>query len=454
MTTQPPESGALPVDSAVPIVTPSLPVVALIHDLRGSVVARVPLFAPLAIPAYTLFWMASVLIFLSSNFRDIAFASIALDLTGRPSGLSTLQSIGAIVNVLVLLFGGLASDRFRPHRVLLVAMLAHAAVTVPMVALSWSGSLVYWQLTLVVIVGGVAGGLFGGSFFAVMPDLLPADRIRTANALGTMTENLGRFVFPPLAGLTLAAVGVPPALAVGSATALLAAVFLGRIRATAHESTGAGDPIAGPETPAIRTGTWQRLNEGVRAARADGATWTLIWAGGVLVPGSFGAYAVGIPSLAKLTLGAGDAGIGLLYGALGAGALAGALCTGAVRAMQRPGLVIVVCVVAEGLALILTGLAPALWLAAALHAVAGLFQAVRIVLAVTIIQSRTPAEVRGRVISVAVLAAIVPQIAVLALAGYVGDVLGPPVVMAACGALVMVGGLLIAGQRSVRALAA
>ena len=54
--------------------------------------------------------------------------------------------------------------------------------------------------------------------------------------------------------------------------------------------------------------------------------------------------------------------------------------------------------------------------------------------------------------SVAVLFAVVPQIAVFALAGYVGDTLGPRTIFGAGGALVILGGLLIASRRSVRAL--
>ena len=409
---------------------------------------RFPLVSPLSVPAYALFWIASILIFVSGNFRDIAGASIALDLTGRPSGLATLQTLGAIPNVAVMLFGGLAADRFRPHRVLLVAMLAHAGIASAIAVLAQLGVLEYWQLIVFSLAGGIAGGLFNGSYFSVLPDLLPGDQLRGGNALTSMTESLARFLIPPLAGLTLAAAGAPSALALGATSAFLAAALLGRMRAPLRQPSGGG------ATPSETSGVLARLRAGLRAARADGAVWTLIWAGAVLVPGSFGAVAVGVPSLAKLTLAGGDAGLGILFGALGAGALAGALAAGAVRAVGRPGLVIVLGVVGEGAALAGTGLAPTLWIAAAALAVAGCFQAVRIVLAVTVLQSRTAPNVRGRVMSLAVLVAVVPQIAVLGLAGYVGDTLGPPTVMVLGGALVILGGALIASQRSVRALTA
>ena len=402
---------------------------------------------------FWLFWIASVLIYVSSNFRDIATASIVLDLTGRPSGIGTLQTIGVTTNVLLMLFGGLASDRFRPHRVLLVAMLVHGAIAAVMAVLSQLGQLTYAALIPITLAGGFAGGIFSGSFYAVLPDLLASERLRRANALISVTENLGRFLVPPAAGLTLAAAGAPPALALGGAAAFCASAILGQIRVPLRDSS-AGERTDENPPPAGSGDLLERLRAGFRGARADGAVWTIIWAGAILVPGSFGAASVGIPSLAKLTLAAGDAGLGLLYGALGGGALGGALAAGVVRAVRRPGIVIALSVVCEGAALIASGLTPTLWLTASALAVSGLFLAVRIILANTIIQSRTPPALRGRVISVAVLAAVAPQIVVLGGAGYVGDLLGPPAVMIIGGTLVTLGGALIASQRSIRTLTA
>ena len=430
-------AGSVP-GAAVPVVAPAhLP--------------RFPLFAPLAVPAYALFWVAGVLIYISENFRSIAGASITLDLTCRPSGLANLQALGTTLNVLIMLFGGVAADRFRPHRVLVAAMLIHAAAAAVMGILAFFGSLVYWQLIVVTLVSGMAGGLFNGSFFAVIPDLLPGDRLRTANALISVTENLSRFVIPPLAGLTVAAAGAPPALALSAASAFLAGAALAQIRLAPREPA-AGD--AGAAEQKDTAGILARLREGLRASRSDGAVWTLIWAGAVLIPGAFCALATGVPPLAKLTLEAGDGGIGILYGGLGAGALAGALAAGVARSVRRPGLFIILGILGEGVAIAATGLAPTLWIAAATLACAGFLQAVRIILASTIIQGRTAPAVRGRVISVAVLFAVAPQIAGFALAGQIGDALGPRSIMLIGGALVVLGAALIASQKSVRSLTA
>ncbi|HEU5318910.1 MAG TPA: MFS transporter [Chloroflexota bacterium] len=449
MDAQTSDTAAGPASTALPV-TPLIPVAPITPTVIFS---RFPLLAPLAFRAYALFWLATVFMYVSDNFRSLAGASIALDLTGRPSGLSTLQTIGTIPNVLIMLFGGLAADRFRPHRVVLASLMVTTTVAAAMASLSFFGLLAYWHLVVFTLVGGLAGGLANGAFFAVLPDLLPGDRLRSANALGSTTESLSRFLIPPLAGLILTAAGLPPTLALGAVTVFAAAAILGSIRVPPRPPANSAhtDPQSTSPSPA---GVLARQREGLVASRADGAVWTLIWAGAVLVPGSFGATATGIPPLAKLTLAAGDSGIGILYGGLGAGALCGALAAGTVRAVGRPGLVIVLGALGEGLALAATGFAPTLWLAAATLACAGLFQAVRFVLALTVIQSRTAPAVRGRVTSLAVLFAVVPQIAVFAGAGYVGDVLGARSIMIVGGTLVVLAAALIASQKSIRSLTA
>ena len=410
-----------------------------------------PILAPLAVRAYALFWLAILLIWAADNLRSIASASLTLDLTQRPSGLANLQTVGGMANLLVILFAGLAADRSRPHLVVLAAVLIQTVNTAWLSAAGLVGELAYWHLIVFSVVGGVAGGLLNGSLMAVVPDLLQAERVRGANALSSITENLSRFIVPPLAGLAVAAVGAPPALALAAGIGTAAAVLLGLIGAPAR--SGATAPIPAGAAPRAAT-PFARLREGLRAARQDDAVWTLIWGGAIVVGASFVAVLVGLPSIAKLTYAAGDAGIGLLSGALGAGALLGALAAGSVRSVRRPGIAIVVALVVEGAMLVGVGLAPTLWLAAAGLVFVGLAQASRIVLAVTAIQSGSPADSRGLVIAVATFLIVAPQIPAIALAGYLADALGPSSLFVIGGVLVMLGGAIIFSRRSIRALAA
>ena len=411
---------------------------------KGVGAPRLGILAPLGVRSFGLFWVAAILIWANENVRHIAISSVALDLTQRPSGLANVLTLNAVPVTLLMLVGGLAADRFRPHVVVMGAVFVSASAVGVLAALTALGNLAYWHLLVYAVVTGTAGGFFNGAYFAVLPSLLPADRVRSANGLTQVTENRARFVVPPLAGLLVAAASAPPALAIASTLGVGAALLLSAIREVAPDSAPAATARTSTASPLAQ------LVEGFRAARQDAAVWVLIWTGTIAVFGSTAAMAVGFPALAKLAMNAGDEGIGVLYGALGAGALAGAFLTGALRSVRRPGLVLGLAGVMEGGLLVVAAFAPTLWTAVPLVVLAGLVEAVRIVLALTILQTRPPAAVRGRVMAIAALAAFGLNPVAHALAGAVGDGLGPRAVVALGGMVLAVGCGLAASSKAVR----
>jgi predicted MFS family arabinose efflux permease len=88
--------------------------------------------------------------------------------------------------------------------------------------------------------------------------------------------------------------------------------------------------------------------------------------------------------------------VGFLYAAPGAGALAGALTTGWVKGVRRQGRAVIIAVILWGAAIVGFGLAHELWVALALLAVAGWADVLSAVFRSTILQSRVPDSLRGR----------------------------------------------------------
>src|SRR5688500_756 len=97
---------------------------------------RFPFFAPLGVRAYALYWVAGILIWADENVKGLAIASLSLDLTGRPSGLANVLSLSAIPVTLLMLVGGLAADRFRPHTVVMWAVFARAVTAAALALLA------------------------------------------------------------------------------------------------------------------------------------------------------------------------------------------------------------------------------------------------------------------------------------------------------------------------------
>jgi predicted MFS family arabinose efflux permease len=312
-------------------------------------------------------------------------------------------------------------------------------LTAVVAGLALRGDLAPWHLALYAGATGITAAFFLPASMAVVPEVLPPEQVRRGNALWSLGFNLARAVAPPLAGVVVAAGGAPAAFAFNAASFFVAAWAFAR-------APGA------PRAPAPGGAPLRQLAEGVRAARRDPVVWACVLIAPVYTLGSMGATLVGLPALAKLALGAGDPGVGLLLGAWGAGAVLGAFATDAVAARPRQGVVGGLLCLGVGAGLALTGLAPALWVAVPALALAGALQTAAVVVFLTLVQTRPPPAVRGRVLSLYMLGVFGLTPLSFVLAGVGADALGPRAVLVVGGALVGLCGALLLAVRAVRDL--
>jgi MFS family permease len=387
------------------------------------------LLAPLRSRDYLLFWLGTAVSQAGDQFQMVALAILTLDLTGSAGALGAVLTVQAVPRTLLMLFGGVATDRFRPRSILLWCNALLFVAAGALSSLAATGALALWHLYGYALAAGILYAFSVPAQQAIVPELVPADRIRSATALRTTTFNLTMFLVPPLAGLVVAGLGVAPAFTVNAASFGVAAVCVLGIRASGV-----------PRSPAS-SGPLAQLREGLAVTWRAPVLLIAIVSATVYSLGYEGASLVGIPALVKLSLGGGDGTVGLLYGVCGAGALVGTLAIGAMSRVPRLGLVAASALVATGVGLAAAGLASSLWLAASLLAVASALQAVCVVTYVTIVQTQAPPEVRGRVMALFFLGVMGLAPLSLGLGGLIADALGPRAVFLAGGAAVAGAGL-------------
>jgi MFS family permease len=401
--------------------------------------AASPLLAPLAHPAFRIAWLGRVAAVFGEHFQVVALAAFALDAAQRSSGWGLILMVRAIPQAALMLVGGVATDRFSPRAVMVAVYVVEAVTSAALFGLAATGVLTLGHLYAYALIAGVGFAFFSPASMSIISELVPREQVRSGNALWNMAFNIGRFAAPPVAGVLVAAAGPAPAIGFNAAAFLVAALLLSRVPARPR-------PREAPPPPL------QALREGIRAARQDPVVWTCILVSPVYTIGSFGATLVGVPAMAKLTMGAGDEGVGLLFGAFGVGALAGTFVTGAVASLRRQGLLGALVCVACGLALGAAALMPSVWSAAAWLVLAGACQAAVIVIFFTLVQTRAPAAARGRVVSLYSFGIFGVTPLSYAIAAVVGDLLGPPAIVLFGGASVVLCGLLILARREMREL--
>jgi MFS family permease len=374
-----------------------------------------------------------------SAAQAVTLAVLVLDATGLPSGWGTVLTVQAIPQVLLILVAGVVVDRFRPVRVMAASTLLQALALVPIFVLTLDGPerIQLWHLYAYAVVSGIASAFTVPASQTMVPELVPAEQVRSANALWLLAFHVARFLGPPIAATLAAVSGHPAALAMAIVLFLLGTGALLMI----HQPPG---------HRASRESPLRQIVDGYRVARRDPALWAIIVSAAVYNLGNSGAILVGVPSLAKLALDAGDQGIGILFGALGAGALIGIGLTRQVASLPRQGIVAAATDIAMGIAVVLTGLAPTLWLALPCLVVAGVFGSAGGVIFLSLAQTRCPPEARGRVMSLMAMSLFGLTPLAYGFGGLLGDVLGPRGILLVGGAIISLTGAMLLPRRAIR----
>jgi len=340
----------------------------------------------LAVRPYRWYWAAQWPVFLGTWMQVVALGYYVYNTTGSQTAVGVVGAADGIPAVVLSLYGGVLADRLPRRRILLVTQSVlglSAAVLAIMVATHHAGLGV---LILIAVVFGSADALDLPTRQALIADLVSADLVVNAVALGSVAMSVTRIAGPALAGVLIGFVG--PAVCFG----FLALAYIGPLFVLFTVV-----PDIAPRLRA-RSTAYADLVEALRVVRRDKLVRGVIVC--VAALSFFGvAYMPYLPVYAHDKLHAGSQVLGLLYTTGGFGALAGsvfiATLGGRVEARRRLLLAGSVIYAAS-----LFTLATGGRLGFALPALVGIslgFLAMNTSL-VTLLQTETDASMRGRLL--------------------------------------------------------
>jgi MFS family permease len=351
--------------------------------------------SPLASRDFRRLWAGEAVSVAGSQFHFVALPWVVLDVTGSGLALGGVLTAAAVPRAAFMLVGGAMTDRFSPRRLMLASNVTRAllaAVLAASIAMDRTPMILLYVLSALF---GLADAVFYPAYTAIVPRLVPGAALAAANSLVQGTAHAAGLVAPAAAGLLVAAAGPAAAFGVDAASFLFSAAMLAGIRGGGIAQTAAPVPL------------WAAIAGGLAFARAHAHLRTLLLAIAVLNLAFVGPFIVGGTALARETLPGGAAALGWLLSALAGGALAGAaIAPGLDRRGARPGTFVPAGMAAIGTALGSLSLVSSVIAACALTAVAGAAAGSLNPLIVSWLQRATPAELQGRVMSVAMLGAI------------------------------------------------
>lgn len=286
---------------------------------------RFRVLAPLELRDFRILWLGMVASLLGDGVFLVALAWQVYLMSSAPAALAAVGVAMTLPQVLLLLIGGVVSDRFDRRKVMIAADLVRGLAIGTMGALAVGGALRLPSMIGLVIVYGAATAFFGPSFDAIVPLIVPFEHLTEANALDQFMRPAAlRLAGPALGGVVVGVMGAGSAFLLDAATFAISALCVGRIAASA------GQPGDGGVERISAQAVWR----GLRFVRAHVWLWGTFIGAAISYLLFIGPSEVLLPFVVKNGMHEGAGTLGVVFGAGGVGALFAAVVTGQ-RGMPR-----------------------------------------------------------------------------------------------------------------------
>jgi MFS family permease len=334
-------------------------------------------------PSFTLLWLATLGSGLGTGVATIALTVDVWDRTGSGKWVSALLLVEFLPMLAIGLLLGPIVDRVSRRGLMIGSDLVRAAVF---------GLLPFAnEPVAIVALAGVAGfatGFFRPAVYAGMPNLVGDDDLPQANALLQSVENLTWMLGPLLGGVLLSVTSPDVSYAVNAVTFVLSAALIARVAAVRLQAG-----VAESEGHLHDLAAGFRLVVRSRSLLTVLVAWTIAMLG-------LAAVNVAEVALAKVSLDAGDFGLGLLMASAGLGLILGSVLGGEVLERRTIAFAYGFAAALMAVGIGLAAVAPNVWVAAACVVVSGFGNGVASVCNPVLVQRGAPDHLRGRAFTV------------------------------------------------------
>lgn len=257
-------------------------------------------------------WIGAVTSTTGTWMQTVAQSWVVLSLTGSALYLGADAFLATFPMIIFSLFGGVIADRVDRRRILLASQVLQMLFALVLAALIYTGRVEIWHIFVLSFLTGSVQSFGAPAYQALLPLLVKKEELTNAIALNSMQFNLARMIGPVLAGLALAAYGAAACFGLNALSFIPVIITLLMIRSSFV-----------PEQR-NEAGMMKQMREGLEFVRREHAIAELTFI--AFISTFFGIPLVTLlPVVAKEVFGFGATGYSLLVTASGAGSVTGAL---------------------------------------------------------------------------------------------------------------------------------
>ena len=337
-------------------------------------------------PDFVLFQIARFLIVAAVEMQAVAVGWQVYDITKRALDLGLVGLAQFLPGILLFLVSGHASDRFERRRVLGACYAGYALCSGLLLFIAVRGAHSVRPIYVVLVVLGVVRSFNGTASRSILPQLVPEEHFANAVAWNATTFQAATILGPSLGGILYAAFRGPSAV---YAAAMLTAVgaLLSMFRIRTRPQARRREPVTAKSILAGLHFIW-------REKLILGAISLDLFA--VLLGGAVAL----LPVYAREILHTGPWGLGLLRTAPGVGAAVMAVALAHRPLRRRAGPTLLWSVAGFGICTIIFGVSTILVFSLIALICLGAADMISVIIRATLVQLRTPDEMRGRVMAV------------------------------------------------------
>jgi len=370
---------------------------------------------------FRVLWMGACTSSIGTWMQKVAQSWLVLELTNSATYLALDAFLGELPILLFTLIGGVVADRYDRRKLLLASQFIQMASAFALAALVFGGKVHIYHVLALSFMSGCAQAFGGPAYQSLIPSLVRKEHLPNAIALNSIQFNIARVLGPLLAGVALHQFGSAICFGLNGLSFLVVIAALVSLHA-----------------PHVATTSTRRMRDelatGLRYVRDDRSLLTLTVLG---LASTF----LGVPLLTFLpvfTRNVYHADVGQYSQMMawsGVGAIAGALVVAWLGRFRHMGLTALLVQLASGVLVVAFALTRLLWLSHVLLLVMGAAMMITFSLFTSLVQLVAPNEMRGRVMSVYMVAFRGGMPLGSLVTGVVVDQAGAPLALAVNGAL-------------------
>jgi predicted MFS family arabinose efflux permease len=196
-------------------------------------------FSALGYRDFRLLWFGAFTSTTGTWMQTVAQGWLVLEMTNSPLLLGFDGFLATGPMLIFSLFGGVIADRMERRKVMLLSQYLQMAFALTLALLIFTKSVQVWHIFVLSFLTGSAQSFSGPAYISLLPLLVKREDVPNAIAMNSMQFNLARVLGPMLAGLVFAAWGAAICFAVNGFSYVAVIIALLLIRSP--QVTGRGE---------------------------------------------------------------------------------------------------------------------------------------------------------------------------------------------------------------------